>query len=212
VDNSPENGFTLVELMIVVVIIGILGILGLPKMRPYMLQGNLQAAIPYLMAIAAKERSYYQLNGSYYSSPDNDEQGLEDILGVDLSGAGDFCFLVRFGDGNYISPSGNSGSGDEGIAKFEVWALLRDDSYSGLTSENDTVTAFNLASVSCITADEKNHATGFVGPDGSDVGGEGRILSLRFPPPAFGVDPRTRAGRSINLNWENGVTLHDALR
>jgi len=205
------NGFTLVELMMVVIIIGILGILGLPKLRPYILRGNLQVALPYMMEISAKERSYYQLNGVYYVSPNNDEQDLEDTLGVDLSGAGDFCFLVRVGDGNYISSSGNSASPVSGRAKFEVWALLRNDAYSGLTSENDTVATFNMAGVSCITSDEKNHATGFVGANGDDVGGEGRILALRYPPPAFGLDSDLRAGRSISLNWDNGVTLHDAL-
>ncbi|MBF0107916.1 MAG: hypothetical protein HQL76_01895 [Magnetococcales bacterium] len=197
--------------MMVVVIIGILGLLSLPNLRPYILRGNLQSALPYLMEISAKERSFYQMNGSYYLSPNNDEQDLEDTLGVDLSGAGDFCFLVRVGDGNYISSSGDSASGEEGRAKFEVWALLRDDSYSGLTPENDSVTSFNMAGVSCITADEKIHATGFVGVDGGDVGGEGRILSLRYPQPAFGLDPAKRAGRSTDLHWENGVTFHDAL-
>ena len=65
---TKENGFTMVELMIVVVIIAVLAAIALPSYRQYVLRANRTEATRYLSDIAARQERYYYSNNHYTST------------------------------------------------------------------------------------------------------------------------------------------------
>ncbi len=67
---EPRNGFTLVELMIVVAIIGILAAIAYPSYQQYIVRGNRAAAEAEMMALANREQQYLLANRSYASDAD----------------------------------------------------------------------------------------------------------------------------------------------
>ena len=196
---SAAVGFTLIELMVVIVIIGILAAIGMPRYQAYVLQGNLEEAKSYLMEISAKERIYQIQTGSYLAS--NDEDDLEGSLGVDLKDAANFCFVVRTGViDNFISTTADT-------AGFEVWAILNDDP----DPNTDVAVYGDGVTVTCTTGDNKVTTDAWVGSDGDEAGGVGRVVVLRYPPTS-GIDTVDRKGRTgINLDWVDGISVTDPL-
>lgn len=208
----------MIELMIVIVIIGILVSIGVSRYTPQIRSGELNGAKPYLMAIAAKLRITHTQYGDYLRDGYNayaaggaigpnppystfDERYLEETLGVDLKDAGDYCFMVREIDGNYISTSGNGGY-------FEVWAVLRDGQY--VVSGNGggdivTVTSIGAACTTVAVGNNKLSSTGWI--ENADL--EGRVVVLRYPP-REGQDT-VDSVRGVRLDWINGITKTDAL-
>lgn len=197
-----QSGFTLIELLVVTAIIGILAVLGLPYMHVYMLKGDLSQAQPYLMQIAAKERIYKLRSGRFYISVTNQEQELEDNLGVDLRDAGDFCFMVVC---KALCTNGTAAvtsvadyvsvikTGDPPI-EFEVWAVLRAATAASVTGPGG----------SCTIATSKLPPQGWVQADTSQRGGEGRIVVLRYPSPGDGID-------GSGYDWSGGASYSNAL-
>lgn len=218
--NFRQYGFTLIELMVVLAIISLLTAIGMPRIAKIFLSQNLHSAKPYLMTIASKMRTAKIQSGSFIKDWDDystssgdyttpyDEQYLVTTLGVDLKNAADFCFMVRWQNGNFISDSGDqTPDGD----RFEVWAVLRDQDYYGATSANDKVSVADI-SVSCTTADNKLDATGWVDSDKDKIGSEGRVVVLRDPPTAEGLDSDDRNGRiGTQLDWIGGTSISDGL-
>ncbi|MBF0177280.1 MAG: prepilin-type N-terminal cleavage/methylation domain-containing protein [Magnetococcales bacterium] len=200
---SIVTGFTILELMVVLVMIGILVSQATAWSRIYILQGYVEGAKPYLMAISAKEQIHYRRTHTYLIS--DDEQTLQDGLGLDLTGAGNFCFMVRQNTQNRISPS------NDGTTQYEVWAVLRDSNYSGVDPSGDQVSVYAVSGAVCITGTGKTTAAGWVDPDPTHLGGEGRVVVFRYPPPDSTQDSELRSGRNMRLVWLNGFSDTDPL-
>ena len=66
---KPQNGFTLIELMIVVVVIAILGAIGYPSYVDYVTRGKLAQATSGLSDGRVKLEQYFQDNRTYAGGP-----------------------------------------------------------------------------------------------------------------------------------------------
>lgn len=62
-----EQGFSLIELMVVMAIIAVLAMVAVPAYRNYMLQGNRAEGKNLLLDAAAKEEQYFMDNKTYTS-------------------------------------------------------------------------------------------------------------------------------------------------
>lgn len=66
--SSYQDGFTLVELVIVVLIIAILAAIALPSYRSYVLRSHRTDATRALQDLASREENYYFTNNAYTST------------------------------------------------------------------------------------------------------------------------------------------------
>src|SRR5262249_31979693 len=66
---KKANGFTLIELMVVVAIIGILAAIGIPQYRDYVTRSKLAEAYTNLSTLRTQAEQYFQDNRSYLNFP-----------------------------------------------------------------------------------------------------------------------------------------------
>lgn len=203
-----DAGFTLVEVMATVACMLVLGAMAVPKLQGYVLQSRLEAAKPYLMEIAAKQRMYRIENGVYCcTSYALDETTLSKELGLSLSDSGDFCFVFICQSGTlcskasgpgFIAPS--SGSAPE----FEVWAILR-TAAAAVSGPN---------SVSCQAAAGKAAPTGwaYASTPTTRAGRVGQAVVLRYPPPPNGISASNGNYHPVRFDWRDGFSLSDAMQ
>lgn len=67
--NSPQHGFTLIELMISVVIISILAAIALPAYQDYVTRSRLSEATSALSAKRVQVEQFYDNNRTYVNAP-----------------------------------------------------------------------------------------------------------------------------------------------
>ena len=67
---KSQQGFTLIELMIVVVVVGILAAIAVPSYTEYITRGRIPDATSNLATKRVKLEQYFQDNRSYTSAPD----------------------------------------------------------------------------------------------------------------------------------------------
>lgn len=206
-----QAGFTLVELLVVVVIVSVLASIGLPFFQGYILSVNLGKAAPHLLAISAKQQIRFNRSGSYLATLS--EQEIIDRLGVDVSGAQDFCFMVFCtSTATCVDASGTAASAGSLISTptgntpaYQVVAVLRKDDDPTVDGAGSTCTVS--------TTNTKLAPSGWVNTAGTGAGGEGRVVILSYPPPPDGLDTSvTIAGHAVRLDWSQGIAKTDAER
>lgn len=67
---KTQNGFTLMELMIVVAIVGILGAIALPSYQDYVTRGKIPEATSVLASKRVRIEQFFQDNRTYVGAPD----------------------------------------------------------------------------------------------------------------------------------------------
>lgn len=77
-----QQGFTLIELVIVVAIVGILSSIALPMYRDYVIRSNRTEAKTALAAVALAQERYYSANNTYSTTL----ASLGTVMGVASSG------------------------------------------------------------------------------------------------------------------------------
>ncbi len=97
--STKDNGFTLIELMIVVVIIGLLASQAIPRFMPASVKTKQSEAKQLLRQIYTMERAYRQEHDTYLPAADNAAPEWAD-LGVDIPEGARYSFSVTAGSGD----------------------------------------------------------------------------------------------------------------
>ena len=66
--HSSNNGFTLIEMMIVVAVIGIIAAIAVPSYSQYMFDARRTDAIAFLSEVAGEQQRYFTENNQYATS------------------------------------------------------------------------------------------------------------------------------------------------
>lgn len=203
-----DAGFTLIEVMATVACMLVLGAMAVPRLQGYVLQSRLEAAKPYLMEIAAKQRMYRIENGVYCCDAYAlDETTLSKSLGLSLADSGDFCFVSicqnsalcsKVTGPGFIAPS--SGSAPD----FEVWAILR----------TNAATVAGPGSTACQATAGKASPTGWAydSVPATRAGRVGQAVVLRYPPPPNGIGASNGNYHPVRFDWRDGFSLSDAMQ
>lgn len=186
----------------------VLGAMAVPRLQGYLLQSRLEAAKPYLMEVAAKQRMYRIENGVYCcTNYGMDEATLSKELGLSLSDSGDFCFVFvcqsttlcsKVAGPGFIAPSSPS------APDFEVWAILR----------TSAATVSGPGGVACQAATVKASPTGWAYASNltTRAGRVGQAVTLRYPPPPNGISASNGSYHPVRFDWRDGFSLSDALQ
>lgn len=92
--KTAQQGFTLIEIMIVVVIIGILAAIAYPSYDEYVKRGNRTEGQAFLSDVAARQERYFAQNNAYITSVANIKK-----LGLDNANSPTSKYTVAIGTG-----------------------------------------------------------------------------------------------------------------
>lgn len=69
--RNPQQGFTLIEIMIVVVILGVIAAIAMPSYDEYSRRGKRAEGMAFLQDVAARQERYATQNNTYVTSSDD---------------------------------------------------------------------------------------------------------------------------------------------
>jgi len=111
-NRTSQQGFTLIEVMIVVAIVGILAAVALPSYTSYLRRGELPEAFSQLATFRVQMEQYYLDNRNYGSSSTCGRQSDGSSLVVTPSGTNIHfsysCTLTNSGQGYTLAATGNA--------------------------------------------------------------------------------------------------------
>lgn len=94
-----ENGFTLVELMVVILVVGLLAAIGIPKMQVALHKAK-ASELPPMISQIAKAEHFYLEETDEYTGPLGSHAAIVDALGVQVSPSSFFLYTVLDPDGD----------------------------------------------------------------------------------------------------------------
>ena len=89
-----NNGFTLIELMIVVAIIGLLGAIGYPSYQNYIQKGNRADGIDSLLTLAGRMEQYYLNNDTYAGATVGSATSSDGLYTLAITAADGFAYTL----------------------------------------------------------------------------------------------------------------------
>lgn len=101
IEENKQQGFTLIELMIVVAIIGILAAIAIPQYQDYVIRSQVTEGLNLAGGQKVAVTEYYTVNGSL--PEDNDAAHIPDKDSI----TGKYVESVEIGDGKVIANFGN---------------------------------------------------------------------------------------------------------
>lgn len=63
--RNPQQGFTLIEIMIVIVILGVIAAIALPSYQDHVRRANRSEGMAFLQDVAARQERYFAQNNTY---------------------------------------------------------------------------------------------------------------------------------------------------
>ncbi len=95
-----QQGFTLIEVMIVVVILGIISAIALPSYQEHVRRANRAEGMAFLQDVAARQERYFAQNNKYITSADTTELKKLGLSG-NTSETGKYTLTTVNGTDNY---------------------------------------------------------------------------------------------------------------
>lgn len=131
--KKTQQGFTLVEVMIVVAIIGILAAIAYPSYDEYVKRGNRTEGQAFLSDVAARQERYFSQNNAYITAvTDIAKLGLTDAN----SATDKYTVSLAAGGGGYTLTANNQFS-DAKCATLTLNALGERGSTGSRSDNND---------------------------------------------------------------------------
>ncbi|EJL8257729.1 pilin [Vibrio cholerae] len=140
--NKQQQGFTLIELMIVVAVIGVLAAIAVPQYQNYVAKSELGAGLASITSVRTNVENFVVTNGAFPDGTTNDQKPAD--LGVVQPGNAEITFVKDKGQ-ILLTFKGTGNSPSINNAKL---ALVRVD---GSWSCKTTITTKDLLPKSCTT-------------------------------------------------------------
>jgi prepilin-type N-terminal cleavage/methylation domain-containing protein len=141
-NTGAPNGFTLIELMIVVVIIGILAALAIPRFMTASTRAKQSEAKLILKQIYTEERAYRQLYNRYFI-PAGAASAADPMafmpLKVEMMDASRYSFTITTGDGGMATFTAQATVANPGLDSDvapDTWEIDQDGNFVAVSDDS----------------------------------------------------------------------------